>query len=207
SLATWTGGTGTPGSHTTLQRTHVLNSPPGLDAQFVWAVEYTDENGTTQRIGDTIDISNLKEETAEIDFSASIFVPGHWTYQWEFHDQTLRLGQTSSGAVFYAPITVPRHVVLTWITVRRIRAAASESASFHFYRYNADGSINARLDAFDEPGATGAWETAGQSLNEPVGEDYSYGCLVILVPDASTTTPAIGKISLEYDRGAYAYTY
>lgn len=209
SWTAWTGGTGSPGNEVVI-RSFDLTVEPGLQGEFAWAVEYTDENGNTVRVEGSFTPGNIQAETTTMSFSASLFRRTLDSFAYALGQSTefmSRGASTAGTSIFKAAAVLPNKVLLTYIWVQMKKDSSGASNVFHIRRYGPDGSFSANLTAPVTPAGTSGWETLEESLNEAVDEDFSYAMDFLLTSDGVANTPAFGRVRIEYDRGAYTFVY
>ena len=136
---TWgLGGTGVIGTDAQIFRTRTISALDGLDGEFHWRVQYTNENGDIETIGDSINLANLQATAKTItvpawDFAGLNIEQGSVTHTSGVQD-TDNVHPTTAGIAGTAAASVD---IPGGATVTRIQAFG--------YRENAGDAVIVKL--------------------------------------------------------------
>lgn len=200
------GSTGVVGSDTYLKRIRALTAADGLDNEFHWRVEYTNENGTTEEIGDSITLANLREVSKTIRLPHTSFVPRGTADSYDRDDSYVYpTGGVGVQAIMYASIVLGRGVELTEARLRSYRAAAGEAAVLVVFRQQDTGGPGGATILATVTASTGYQTTSG-ALSETVGSD-GYSLVVTLSQASGTDDDArLFWVEIDYDVPSYEFT-
>jgi hypothetical protein len=193
----WNTNTGTAGTDADLIRKVTLSDPY---TAIVWRIQYTDENGDAQEIGDELDLASVQELAKTAVISPADFSPAtsseNYTYSTSAGIRGLRIRNTAADNLeLVANLTLPPGV-----TLNEIRAYCFESGSgvATTYLYE-DNSALATI------AATGTGEDSA-SLSATVAVDSLY-YLLWIGQNAATNETGLDYVEIDYDSPSFAQTY
>lgn len=193
----WDTNTGTAGSDADLIRKVTLSDPY---TALAWRVQYTDENGDAQEIGDELDLASVQELAKTAVVSPADFSPAtsseNYTYSTTAGNRGLRIRNTAADNLeLIANLTLPPGV-----TLDEIRAYCYESGSgvATTYLYEDDTALATIA-------ATGTGEDSA-SLSATVQPDSLY-YLLWIGQNAAANETGLDYVEIDYDSPSFAQTY
>lgn len=124
------GSTGVIGTDTSLFRIRNITGPDGLDGEFSWRIQFTNENGSIEEIGDTIYFSTLRELTKVLHAPFTSFVGENVAWDVRGGASPAATGVTVS---LQASVVLPPGVEMTEGRVR-VHVWDSSTAEIWIYR-------------------------------------------------------------------------
>lgn len=200
----WTSSTGTAGASTSLQRTKQVTSEDGLDAQLLWRVTYTDENGNSQTIGDTIDLAKLKEISDSRRIPLRSGMPFSSDVTWTWLNGYLSPNSVGDVEDFVVDLELAHGIALTQAKARVYRAGGSDTAALYVHRIGNTGSLTI-LGSMVHTGS--GWGDVTATLSETVDTvNYGYQALIQLRNNSSLLDARALWLDIAFNRPDYTKT-
>ena len=221
----WTSRTGEIGA-SVLQRTKDVTVSEGKDSQLIWRLTYTDENGVSQTIGDSVELGNLEEVSKTLRISSPDFIPHDGRAPWRLRNSSSPLGMllgvassTSADAssdwggllTAYRPVTFPIGVNLTAMRARVLMNVSTllgllSTADVELIAFNDTPTSSTLANiAFSTSGN----QTGSASLSETISSDLHYAARFHLNDETIRAEGQSGLywVEFDYDMPGYKNTY
>ncbi len=200
--ATFSSSTGTAGTDATLTRSQTFTVSDGTDLAVRYRITFTDENGASKVISDTLAVANLASVTKSIRVPFTGLVPSLNTGTWNYTSASLHPNDVSNQT-YRGTTLIPKGATITNFSARLNRAAVADFALAFLNRVS-DTPSSTTIASVQH--ATTGWATLSASLSQLVGDEaYVWG--VQLIPTNLSTDAAVAWVELTYTVPNYSATY